>query len=145
MSAGSAAVSSPGSLGPAVLLSLLYGVKYELELNFNRCPRAILNTDPRDMPRLAWSWTIEGRQNDTSTTEEIPMGGSEKFRFYWRTKKISSRGPLSWRNSMFVSCVFKRRWRLGGRKCRKMPESDICVYRKAKVVELHIVCMLKQS
>ena len=37
----------------------------------------------------------------------------------------------------------KRRWRLGGRKCRKMPESDICVCRKAKVVELHIVCMLK--
>ena len=38
---------------------------------------------------------------------------------------------------MFVSCVFKRRWRFGGRKCRKMPESDICVCRKAKVVELH--------
>ena len=37
----------------------------------------------------------------------------------------------------------KRRWRLGDRKCRKMPESDICVCRKAKVVELHIVCMLK--
>ena len=33
----------------------------------------------------------------------------------------------------------KRRWRLGGRKCRKMPESDICVCRKAKVVESHIV------
>ena len=62
-----------------------------------------------------------------------------------KNKKISSRGPLSWRNSMFVSCVFKRRWRLGGRKCRQMPESDICVCRKAKVVELHIVCMLKQS
>ena len=91
----------------------------------------------------------------------IPMSGSEKFWFYWKTKKISSRGPLSWRNSMFVSCVFKRRWRLswrnsmfvscvfkrrwrlGGRKCRKMQESDICVCRKAKVVELHIVCMLK--
>ena len=39
--------------------------------------------------------------------------------------------------------VFKRRWRLDGRKCRKMPESDICVCRKAQVVELHIVCMLK--
>ena len=46
---------------------------------------------------------------------------------------------------MFVSCVFKRRWRLGGRKCRKMPESDICVCRKAKVVKLHIVCMLKKK
>ena len=80
-----------------------------------------------------------------------------------KNKKISSRGPqswrnsmfvscvfkrrwrLSWRNSMFVSCVFKRRWRFGGRKCHKMPESDICVCRKAKVVELHIVCMLKSS
>ena len=49
---------------------------------------------------------------------------------------------LSWRN-MFVSCVCKRRWRLGGRKCRKMPESDICVCRKAKVFESHIVYMLK--
>ena len=28
-------------------------------------------------------------------------------------------------------------------KCRKMPESDICVCRKAKVVESHIVYMLK--
>ena len=46
---------------------------------------------------------------------------------------------------MFVSCVCKRRWQLGGRKCRKMPESDICVCRKAKVVESHIVYMLKQS
>ena len=62
-----------------------------------------------------------------------------------KNKKISSRGPLSWRNSMFVSCVFKRRWRLGVRKCHKMPKSDICVCRKAKVVELHIVCMLKYS
>ena len=65
-----------------------------------------------------------------------------------KNKKILSRGPLSWRNSMFASCVFKRRWRvfkrtwrIGGRKCRKMPESDICVCRKAKVVELHIVCV----
>ena len=71
------------------------------------------------------------------------MGGSEKCWLLKNKKKISSRGPLSWRNSMFVSCVFKRRWRLGGRKCRKMPESDICVCRKAKVVELHIVCMMK--
>ena len=46
---------------------------------------------------------------------------------------------------MFVSCVCKRRWRLGGPKCHKMPESDICVCRKAKVVELHIVYMLKLS
>ena len=60
-----------------------------------------------------------------------------------KNKKISSRGPLSWRNSMFVSCVCKRRWWLDGRKCRKMPESDICVCRKAKVVELHIIYTLK--
>ena len=31
-------------------------------------------------------------------------------------------------------------WRV---KCRKMLESDICVCRKAKVVESHIVYMLK--
>ena len=75
-----------------------------------------------------------------------PLHGWEwKMLVLLKDKKISSRGLLSWRNSMFVSCVFKRRWQLGGRKCRKMPESDICVCRKAKVVELHIVCMLKRS
>ena len=67
-----------------------------------------------------------------------------KFLVLLKNKKISSRGPLSWRNSMFVSCVCKRWRRLGGRKCSKMPESDICVCRKAKVDELHIVCMLKE-
>ena len=73
----------------------------------------------------------------------ISHGWEWKILVFLKNNKISSRGPLSWRNSMFVSCVFKRRWRPGGRKCRKMPESDICVCRKAKVVELHIVCMLK--
>ena len=47
--------------------------------------------------------------------------------------------------SLFVSCVCKRRWWLGGRKCRKIPESNICVCRKAKVIDSHIVYMLKQS
>ena len=81
----------------------------------------------------------------------ISIAGLKRHGWEWtilvllKNKKISSRGPLSWRNSMFVSCVFKRRWRLGGRKCRKMPESDICVCRKAKVVELHIVCMFKKK
>ena len=76
------------------------------------------------------------------TALSIPWVGVKNFGFTEEQKK-SSRGPLRWRNSMFVSCVFKRRWRLGGRKCRKMPERDIRVCRKAKVVELHIVCMLK--
>ena len=102
-------------------------------------------------------------------TKRQPLSHTSTHVWEWKilvllkNKKISSRGPLSWRNSMFVSCMFKRRWRLswrnsmfvscvfkrrwqlGGRKCCKMPESDICLCRKAKVVELHIVCMLEQS
>ena len=65
--------------------------------------------------------------------------GVKNFGFTEKQKNIEQQG------SMFVSCVCKRRWRLGGRKCRKMPESDICVCCKAKVVELHIVYMLKWS
>ena len=89
---------------------------------------------------------IGGSEEDWTHRAVSPIyyhGWEWKILVLLKNKKISSRGPLSWRNSMFVSCVFKRRWRLGGRKCRKMPESDICVCHKAKVVELHIVCMLK--
>ena len=65
------------------------------------------------------------------------------FRFSFpRESSFPRRIPGS---ELFVSCVCKRRWRLGRRKCRKMPESDISVCRKAKVVESHIVYMLKWS
>ena len=69
--------------------------------------------------------------------------GVKNFGFTEEQKNIEQ-GSIKLKE-LHVSCVFKRRWRLGGRKCRKMPESDICVCRKAKVVELHIVCMLKLS
>ena len=64
--------------------------------------------------------------------EVYAHGWEWKILVLLKNKKISSRGPLSWRNSRFVSCACKRRWRLGGRKCRKMPENDICICRKAK-------------
>ena len=62
----------------------------------------------------------------------ILHGWEWKILVLLKNKKISSRGPLSWRNSMFVSCVCKRRWRLGGRKCRKMPEAIFAYVAKRK-------------
>ena len=63
------------------------------------------------------------------------------FRFSFRRESSFPRripGSAEGTPCLYHACA-KRRWRLGGRKCRKMPESNICVCRKAKVVESHIV------
>ena len=70
--------------------------------------------------------------------------GVKNFGFTEEQKNIEQGSIKLKELHVCIMCVQKKMaaWRS---KCRKMPESDICVCRKAKVVELHIVCMLKQS
>ena len=79
----------------------------------------------------------------TEKQKNIEQGSTKLKELHVCIMRVQKKMAAKLKELLFVSCVFKRRWRLGGRKCRKMPESDICVRRKAKVVELHIVCMLK--
>ena len=70
-----------------------------------------------------------------------PSSHSFLHLFFFRSASISRALVVSLSEGtpcLYHACA-KRRWQLGGRKCRKMPESDICVCRKVIIVESHIV------
>ena len=97
--------------------------------------------------------TKRGQANkDTNTQEAADMCTPASMGFTWvgvkhfgftEEQKNIEQGSIKLKElHVCIMCVQKKMaaWRS---KCRKVPESNICVCRKAKVVELHIVCMLK--
>ena len=104
-------------------------------VRWNACVHR-LDLDLYSYPKEFWGIGVRNRVNSNG---KIPWVGVKNFGFTEEQKNIEQ-GSIKLKELHVCISVFKRRWRLGGRKCRK---SDICVCRKAKVVELHIVCMLK--